>query len=91
MTATTFNALTYFEELKAAGVPEQQAKVEADALFKIIDEKLATKKDITELRTELKRDIKELEYKLTIRLGGMIVASSITIISILGFLMKFGH
>ena len=48
---------------------------------------IATKKDIAELRTELKRDIKELEYKLTIRMGGMIGGA----IAILGYLIKFGH
>lgn len=74
MITTTFNPLTYFEELRAAGVSEPQAKVQADTLNKIIDGELATKKDL-----------KELEYKLTIRLGGMIVAST----SILGFLIKF--
>jgi hypothetical protein len=50
-------------------------------------EKLATKKDML----LLKRDIKELEYKLMIKLGSMIVGSSLATISILGFLMKFGH
>jgi hypothetical protein len=87
MTTTTFNPLEYFEELKAAGMPEQQAKVQADTLNKIIDGKLATKNDIV----SLKRDIKELEYKLTIRMGSMVIASSMATIAILGFLMKFGH
>lgn len=32
MAATTFDALAYFEKLKAAGVPEEQAKVQANAL-----------------------------------------------------------
>lgn len=31
MTTTTFDSLRYFEKLKAAGVPEEQAKVQADA------------------------------------------------------------
>lgn len=32
MTSTTFDALGYFERLKAAGVPEEQAKVQAEGM-----------------------------------------------------------
>lgn len=32
MTTTTFDSLGYFEKLKAAGVPEEQAKVQAEAM-----------------------------------------------------------
>ena len=41
-----------------------------------MDEKLATK-----------RDLKELEYKLTIRLGSMIIGSFVATVTTLGFLM----
>ena len=83
MTSSTFNPLTYFEELRAAGVSEPQAKVQADTLNKIVDGELATKNDIFLLQ----KDIKELEYKLTIRLGSMLVAS----MSIIGFLISIKH
>ena len=94
MTATTFNTFAYFEKLKSAGMPEQQAKVQAEALFEVIDEKLVTKSDILLLQKDilaLKQDMLTLEerltYKLTIRLGSML-ASSIGIIYVL---IKFGH
>ena len=32
MTTTTFDTLGYFQKLKAAGVPEEQAQIQADAL-----------------------------------------------------------
>ncbi len=32
MTTTTFDSLGYFRKLKAAGVPEEQAQVQADAM-----------------------------------------------------------
>lgn len=32
MTTTTFDSLGYFQKLKAAGMPEEQAQVQADAL-----------------------------------------------------------
>ncbi len=60
----TFDTLSYFKKLKNAGVPEEQANIQAEALRQIVDGSLATK-----------RDLKELEYKLTIRLGGITVAA----------------
>jgi hypothetical protein len=50
-----------------------------------MSEKLATKIDIM----SLKRDIKELEYKLTIRLGAMMVCSFGATVGTLGFLMNW--
>lgn len=37
MTTTTFDSLGYFEKLKSAGVPEEQAKVQATALREQLD------------------------------------------------------
>ena len=81
MTATTFDALAYFEKLKAAGVPEEQAKIQATALREIIDERLVTK-DYLDLR------LKELEYKLTIRLGGIVVACTAILLAALPLILK---
>jgi len=63
--------LAYAKKLKKAGVPEEQAETHAEALAEIIDEQLATKKDL-----------KELEYRLIIKLGAM-MAVSIAIIAAL--------
>ena len=59
------------KKLKAVGVPEEQAEVQAEAFAEIIEGRLATKQDILalkrdmkELETTLKRDIKELEILL---------------------------
>jgi hypothetical protein len=76
MTTTTFDTLGYFEKLKAAGVPEQQAKAQIEVIREVIEDKLATK-----------QDIKELEYRLTIRFGSMI-AAAVAIIAALMALMK---
>jgi hypothetical protein len=61
MTTMTFDTLGYFEKLKAAGVPEAQAKVQTEALREIIEDRLATKQDLREL--EARRDIKLAELK----------------------------
>jgi hypothetical protein len=80
MTAITFDTLAYSKKLKAVGVPAEQADVQAEALAEIIDEKLATKRDLKELEAKL-------TYKLTIRLGSMIIGSFIATVTTLGFLM----
>lgn len=45
----------------------------------IVDEQLATKRDLEELKVELTRDLREMELRLkhdlTVRLGGMLAAS----------------
>jgi hypothetical protein len=96
MTAIAFSPLTYFEELKAAGVPEPQAKVQADTLNKIVEGELATKSDILLLQKDilaLQKDILTLEEKLisklTIRLGSMIAGSFVATIATLAFLMDW--
>ena len=68
MTATTFDTLGYFEKLKAAGVPEEQAKAQIEVIRDVVDNKLATKQDLRELEYRL-------EYRLTIRFGSMIAAA----------------
>ena len=61
MTAT-FDTLEYVETLKAAGVPEEQAKAHVKALSNVAGNTLTTK-----------ADLQELEYRLIIKAGTMIV------------------
>ena len=71
----TFDTHSYIKRLKQVGFTEEQAEVQAETLNSIIDERLATKQDIAALETNLQRDIKELEYRITLRLGGMLAAA----------------
>jgi|SRR3972149_2871906 len=84
--AIAFDTLAYAKKLKSVGFTEEQAEVQAEALAKIIDERLATKQDILalqrdmkEMETSLRRDMKEMELRLkhdlTLRLGAMMAAS----------------
>ena len=61
MTAT-FDTLEYVETLKAAGVPEEQAKAHVKALSNVAGNTLTTK-----------ADLQELEHRLTIKAGTMFV------------------
>ncbi len=60
MASIVFDTLAYANKLKAAGVPDKQAEVQAEALAQIVENNLATKQDIEELR----RDMKEIEANL---------------------------
>ena len=46
MATTIFDTLAYAKKLKEAGVPENQAEIHAEAIAGLIDEQLATKKDL---------------------------------------------
>lgn len=68
MSTITFDTLRFAERLKAAGVPEAQAKAEAEALRDVfseaLDNTLATRSDITALKAELKVDIGSVDAKV---------------------------
>lgn len=68
MEATTFDALGYFEKLKAAGVPEEQAKVQASALRAIADERAMSREYLDarfkESEARLQKEIKDAEMRL---------------------------
>ena len=59
--AVAFDTLAYARRLRQAGFSEEQAEVQAEALAAVVTETLATK-----------QDLRELEYRLTIRLGTIV-------------------
>ncbi len=73
--AIAFDTLAYTKKLKAAGVPEKQAEVQAEALAEIVDERLATK-----------QDIKELETRMTVRLGSIMTAGIVIVAALVKLL-----
>ena len=64
MTTIVFDTHAFVKELAEAGMPEKQAEVLARAQATLINETLATK-----------QDLKELELRLTMRLGSMMVVA----------------
>jgi hypothetical protein len=83
MTAVTFDTLKFVERLKDSGIPEPQAKAIVEAFREAQGEaELATVRDLRELgeltRHEIelvRRDLKELESRMTIKLGAMLVVA----------------
>ena len=84
MHTITFDTLAYAKKLIAAGVPAQQAEVQAETFAEIIADRIATKQDLKEMEFAMKRDMKEMEQRIIIKLGAMIAAS----IAIIAALVK---
>ena len=81
--AITFDTLAYVKKLKAAGVPEKQAEVQAETFAEIIEDRIATKHDILmlkqdlkELELTLKRDIANIKAEIIKWVAGMLVAQA---------------
>jgi hypothetical protein len=72
MATITFDTLKFVEKLKAGGVPEPQAKAEAEALVsafsEAMDSQLATKNDINRIEKELA----VLKWMTGIVMGGIL-------------------
>ncbi|WP_342146402.1 hypothetical protein [Rickettsiella endosymbiont of Aleochara curtula] len=90
----TFDTLQYVKKLREAGVAENIAEIQAEALKEVIETNIATKQDIRDLKrdiaalsVDLKRDIEMSKKDLTIRLGSMMVVA-VSILSVLITLLK---
>ncbi|PKM10848.1 MAG: DUF1640 domain-containing protein [Gammaproteobacteria bacterium HGW-Gammaproteobacteria-3] len=72
MATITFDTLKFVERLKAGGVPEAQAKAEAEALVtafsEAMDSQLATKSD----SNRLERELMVVKWMAGLVLGGML-------------------
>jgi len=71
MTSITFDTHGFVKKLKSVGFTEEQAEVFAEQQANLIEDKLATKHDLIELEANLRRDMKELEYRIIIKMGSL--------------------
>ena len=77
--AIQFDTLRYVEKLKLAGIPEAQAKAEAEALATALGESasglLATKDDITNIKIEMadiKSELKLMKWMVVTIVAGVV-------------------
>lgn len=92
MTTIPFDSLGYFEKLKAAGVPPEQARVQAEAMRACVDaqqaaireydessrRELATKSDVREAELRLQANIEKVKYDLLKwQIGGWLALAAI--------------
>jgi hypothetical protein len=77
--SVAFDTLAYANKLKSAGVSEKEAEIHAEAIASVVDERLVTKEHFD-------TTIKELEYRLTIKLGTVIVAAMTALVALVKLL-----
>ena len=82
MATFTFDTLKFANKLKAAGLPPEQAEAQAEALAEVIEinvQDLVTTEDLT-------ASLKDLEQRLIIKLGGMMVVAVGVIVALVKFI-----
>lgn len=82
MATLTFDTLKFANKLKAAGLPPDQAEAQAEALAEVIElniQDLVTKEDLIV-------SLKDLEQRLIIKLGGMMVVAVGVIVALVKFI-----
>lgn len=86
---SAFDALAYFQKLKECGVPDAQARVQADALREALDSRLVTRDYLREFMDMRLRELEaRLKYDLTIRLGGIVVACTTLLLALLPWILR---
>jgi hypothetical protein len=83
--AVAFDTLKFVERLEAGGFTHEQAKAAAEAFAAATGEDLATKADLKAEIASVRSDIRELELRMTIKLGGLIMAATGVILAAFKF------
>ena len=64
MATTNFDTLTYAKKLQEAGSTAQQAEAQAEALRAVVDENLATRRDLKDLETRRLHEIELVRWDM---------------------------
>lgn len=76
-----FDTLKYSKALEAVGISRDQAEAHIRIIAEIVEDEMATKQDIKELKDEMLK----LEYRLVIKLGALVtavVAAAVTVLKL---------
>ncbi len=78
MSTVTFDTLEFVETLKQAGIPENQAKAQSEALKKVLHTEVATKQDMENMELKIKADIETAKSEIIKwNTGTLLVATGI--------------
>ena len=83
MGSTTFDSLAYSKKLKGAGFSEQQAETLASTQAELIEERLATKRDLREFELRLEARLAQLKAELIKWVLGLSGAQAALIIAVI--------
>ena len=79
------DTLMYVKRLEAIGISREQAELQVQVMAEIVDNNYATKQDFRDLKTEMDHKFEQLENRLTIKLGSIMIFG----LSALATLIKF--
>jgi len=91
MNAVLFDTHAFIKRLTAVGMPEAQAEVLADEQARLIDERLATKTDLTALASRVKADISEAKADILKWMFGTIGFQTLVLLGAAVALAKAPH
>ena len=90
-----FDTLAFTKKLKVAGVPEKQAEAQAEAIAEVLNDQMATKHDLNNLKTEMDKEFaavrseaKQTELSLKIWMGSIALASVTAAVTILSVVIR---
>jgi hypothetical protein len=83
-----FNALKYIKGLEGAGVPRKHAEAHAEYFMASLESEIATKRDLQDLKLELKSEMSHMENRIMIRLGTLMITCMTLQTGILGFFIS---
>ncbi len=75
MTTIIFDTLDFADRAEKAGFTREQAEFQAREAAHAIETKLASKPELYSVRDDLLKEMKMMEQRLTIKMGGMVVAA----------------
>jgi hypothetical protein len=82
--SVAFDTLKFVEKLEAGGFTHAQAKAAAEAFAEATSQELATKSDLLVIRSDIsavRAEMRELELRMTVKLGGLIIGATGIIIA----------
>lgn len=77
MSAIAFDTLAYAKRMRSVGFTEEQAEAQAEEMAKLLDQQLATKQDIVELKAHIaEAKVEMIKWVLALMLAqtGIILA-----------------
>jgi hypothetical protein len=78
-----FNTLNYAKKLEGTGLSRDQAEAHVQIIAEIVEVQLATKDELKNAVKELRDEMQKMEYRLTIKLGVMLTASTSILFALL--------
>ena len=86
MNGITFDTLKYFNKMKAAGIPEEQAQVQAEALQELVDNQLVTKTYFDLRIAELENKMEANKHEVLKWVMGFLLAQTAIILTVIAFI-----